>query len=110
MALYETVFIARPDISSKDVDDLVAQFSGILKDKGGNVVKTEYWGLRNLAYRVNKNRRGHYALLGVDAPADALKEMERNIRLSPDVLRYMSVKVDEISKEESPIMKEKDEQ
>lgn len=100
MPLYENVFIARPDISATQVEALTESMSNIIKENGGNVTKTEYWGLKNLAYRIKKSRKGHYSLLNIDAPADALKELERNMRINEDVIRYLSVRVDEL--EEGP--------
>lgn len=100
MPLYESTFIARQDISTQEVENLTKQFSQILEDNGGKVVRKEYWGLRTLAYPVNKNRKGHYTMLVLDAPASALKEMERNLKIHDDVLRNISVRVDTI--EEGP--------
>ena len=104
MALYECVFIARQDIASTQVEGLVEQFSNILTENQGSVAKQEYWGLRNLAYRIKKNRKGHYVLLNIDAPADAVHEMERNMRLNDDVLRYLTTRVDEIEEGPSIVM------
>ena len=100
MPYYECVYIARSDIAASQVDTLTADLKKIVDDNGGEVTKTEYWGLKSLAYRIKKNRKGHYSLLNLDAPADALKEMERNMRLNEDIIRYMSVRVDEL--EEGP--------
>ena len=96
MAFYECVLIARQDITSAQVETLVEQFSGILEQNGGTVASKEFWGLRTLAYKIKKNRKGHYVLLNIDAPGEAVHEMERNMRLNEDVLRYMSVRVDEL--------------
>jgi len=104
MPLYETVFIARQDISSAQVDALADQFTTILGEHGGQVTKREYWGLRNLAYRMKKNRKGHYVLFNVEAPPAALSELERNMRLNEDVLRYLSVRVEELEAGPSAIM------
>lgn len=104
MALYECVFIARQDIASTQVEGLVEQFSNILTENQGSVAKQEYWGLRNLAYRIKKNRKGHYVLLNIDAPADAVHEMERNMRLNDDVLRYLTTRVDELEEGPSVVM------
>ena len=95
MALYECVLIARQDISSSQVEGLVDQFSEIVESNGGKVAKKEMWGLRTLAYRINKNRKGHYALLNLDAPPSAVAEMERNLRLNEDVIRYLTLRVDQ---------------
>ena len=100
MPLYESVYIARSDISPSQVDALTEQMKKIVEENGGTVAKTEYWGVKSLAYRIKKNRKGHYTLLNLDAPAAALKELERNLRLNEDVVRYMSIRVDEL--EEGP--------
>ncbi len=104
MALYECVFIARQDIASTQVEGLVEQFSNILTENQGSVAKQEYWGLRNLAYRIKKNRKGHYVLLNIDAPAEAVHEMERNMRLNDDVLRYLTTRVEELEEGPSIVM------
>jgi small subunit ribosomal protein S6 len=109
MPLYETVFIARQDISVKAAEDLAKGFGKIVNDNGGHVKKTESWGLRNLAYRINKNKKGHYTLIHSDAPATAIAEMERNMRLNEDVLRYMTVAIDKLPEGPSPILKQEDE-
>lgn len=95
MPLYESVYIARPDISPAQVEALTADWTKILEDNGGKVTKDEYWGLKTLAYRIKKNRKGHYSLMNIDAAPAALAELERNMRLSEDVLRYISIRVDE---------------
>ncbi|WP_282609630.1 30S ribosomal protein S6 [Pelagibius sp. Alg239-R121] len=104
MALYECVLIARQDIASTQVEGLVEQLSTILTDNQGSVAKHEYWGLRNLAYRIKKNRKGHYVLLNIDAPSDAIHEMERVMRLNDDVLRYLTTRVDELEEGPSVVM------
>jgi small subunit ribosomal protein S6 len=104
MPFYETVFIARQDLSPAQVEDLTKLFSGFITAGGGKIVKTESWGLRQLAYRINKNRKGHYVLIESDTPAPAMIEMERNMRLNEDVLRYMSIRLDELSKGPSAIL------
>lgn len=109
MSMYEHVIISRPDISSTQVDEMVSNLSEKFAALGGKVVKTEYWGLRNLAYRINKNRKAHYSLLQVDAPSDAIHEIERQHRINEDVLRYMSIRVDEFSEDPSPILAKREE-
>lgn len=109
MSLYEHVIITRPDISSTQVDEMINHLTGKLKDLGGKVVKTEYWGLRNLAYRINKNRKAHYSLLQIDAPSAAILEIERQHRINEDILRYMSIRVDEFSEDPSPILAKREE-
>lgn len=110
MPIYETVLIARQELTAKQAEELATQFSAMLTSQGGKILKTEQWGLRQLAYRINKNRKGHYVLIESDCSGPALIEMERNMRLNEDVLRYMSVRRDEASTEQSPILnKDRDE-
>jgi small subunit ribosomal protein S6 len=100
MAFYENVFIARQDISAAQVDTLADQFTTVLSENGGAVKKKEYWGLKSLSYRIKKNRKGHYVLLNIDAPPAAVHEMERQMRINEDILRFLTVRVDEL--EEGP--------
>lgn len=100
MALYEHVFLARQDVSSQQVETLVEQYKGILEANGGSVGRVENWGLKSLSYRMNKNRKAHYTLMDIDAPSAAVQEMERQMRISEDVLRYMTIRVD--AHEEGP--------
>jgi len=108
MAFYETVFIARQDITSAQAEQLADQFAQLIRDNGGEVKKTEHWGLKTLAYRMNKNRKGHYVLFNIDAPHPAVAEMERNMRLNEDVLRYMTIRVDELEEGPSAVMQNRD--
>lgn len=108
MALYEHVFIARQDVSQQQVEALTEQYSTLIKEQGGSVGKTEYWGLRNLAYPIKKQRKGHYSLLNIDGPADAVQELERRLRISDDVMRYMTIRVEALSDEPSPVLSRKD--
>lgn len=94
MALYEHVLIARQDLSNTQAEGLIEHFSTVIADNGGTVLGNEYWGVRTLAYKINKNRKGHYAFLRTDAPSAAVQEMERLARLHDDVMRVMSVRVD----------------
>ena len=107
MALYEHVFIARQDISNAQAEGLIEHFSQVLKDNGGDVAGFEYWGLRSMAFKINKNRKGHYAFLKSDAPSAAVAEMERLMRLHDDVMRVMTIKVDEHEEGESAIIRAK---
>ncbi|MBG52764.1 MAG: 30S ribosomal protein S6 [Alphaproteobacteria bacterium] len=100
MPLYEHVFIARQDVSAQQVESLTEQFSNVITENGGKIAKGEYWGLKNLAYKVKKNRKGHYQLLNIDAPHAAVAEMERQMSLNEDVLRHMTLRVD--AHEEGP--------
>lgn len=104
MPFYETVFIARQDLSPAQVEDLTKMFSEFITKEGGKILKTESWGLRQLAYRINKNRKGHYVLIESDTAPAALIEMERNIRLNEDVLRYMTLRLDEPTKGPSAML------
>jgi len=108
MPLYESIFIARQDVPTTQVEALTKEFSDIIVKDGGKVVKTEPWGLRNLAYRINKNKKGHYVLLNIDAPSAAIDEMERNMKLHEDVLRFMSVRVEEHETEPSAILRKEE--
>ena len=109
MALYEHVIITRPDISSQQVDDMVENVSRRVRSLGGEVGRTEYWGLRNLAFRINKNRKGHYSLLQLEGPGDMVAEIERQHRIDEDVIRYLTIKVDELSDDPSPILAKREE-
>jgi small subunit ribosomal protein S6 len=104
MSLYENVFIARQDISGAQVDALADTFTQLVTDNGGEVKKREYWGLRNLAYRMRKNRKGHYILLNIDAPPPAVAELERTMRINEDVIRYLTIRVDALDEGPSVIM------
>lgn len=94
MPLYEHVFLARQDLAQNQVDALAETATKIIEAEGGKVVKTETWGLRNIAYRIAKNRKAHYVLLDIDAPASAIAELERQTALNEDVIRYMTIRVD----------------
>ena len=108
MALYETVFIARQDVSAAQVDAITESLTSILTENSGKVVKTENWGLRALSYRIQKNRKGHCVMLGIDAPPAALAEMERSLRFNEDVIRYMSIRVEELDSEPSAVLQQRD--
>ena len=94
MALYEHVFISRQDLSNAQAEGLIEHFSAVLSDNDGKVIDQEYWGLKTMAYKINKNRKGHYAFLKSDAPSSAVQEMERLMRLHDDVMRVMTIRVD----------------
>ena len=104
MSLYENVFIARQDISGAQVDALTDAFIQLVAENGGEVKKREYWGLRNLAYRMRKNRKGHYVLMNIDAPAAAVAELERTMRINEDVIRYLTIRVDALEEGPSVVM------
>jgi len=105
MSFYESVFIIRQDVSLNDIDKIVDDFSKIIKDNNGNVVKKEYWGLRALAYKIGNHKKGHYYFLGLDTTADVKKELERKMKLNENIIRFLTIKVDSISNEPSPILK-----
>jgi len=108
MALYETVFVLRGDMTSSQVEEDVGSFKKIIEDGKGKLLKEENWGLRSLAYKIKKNKKGHYILLETDAPVAAIAELERKLGLSEDVLRFLTVKREEKSKGQSAILSEKD--
>ena len=108
MPLYEHVLISRQDLSNTQAEGLIEHFSTVLADNGGKVVGSEYWGVRTLAYKINKNRKGHYAFLRTDAPSAAVQEMERLARLHDDVMRVMTIRVDEHEEGPSVQMQKRD--
>jgi small subunit ribosomal protein S6 len=108
MPLYEHVFLARQDISAQQVEGLVQEFRTIIEGRGGTIGKTEYWGLKGLTFRIKKNRKAHFSLMNIDAPPDAVAELERQLRLSTDVLRFLTVRVDEHEAGPSPMMRRAD--
>ena len=109
MAFYEHVVIARQDISPQQAETLNEELKALIESQGGHIAKIEYWGLRNLmGQRIKKNRKGHYSLLAIDAPAAAVKEMERQLSINEDVLRYLTVRVEELDLELSPILARRD--
>jgi small subunit ribosomal protein S6 len=109
MPLYETVFITRQDLSQGQNDDLASRMKKIVQDNGGKVANTEYWGLRQMAYRINKNKKGHYTLFHIDGPSVAKDELERNLRISEDVLRFMTVRIEKLPEGSSPILRKEKE-
>ena len=108
MALYEHVFLARQDMSAQQVDALVEQYKGVIEANGGKVGRVENWGLKSLTYRIKKNRKAHYALMDIDAPAAAVHEMERQMRINEDVLRYMTLSVEKHEEGPSAMMQKRD--
>ena len=108
MALYEHVFLARQDITAQQVDAIVEQYKGLIEENGGKVGRIENWGLKSLTYRIRKNRKAHYALMDIDAPAAAVHEMERQMRFNEDILRYMTIKVDAHEDGPSAMMQKRD--
>jgi small subunit ribosomal protein S6 len=108
MPLYEHVFLARQDVSAQQVEELTAQLTGVIEQLGGKVTKLEQWGVKSLSYRVRKNRKAHFTFMNVDAPSAALSEIERQERLNEDVLRYLTVRVDEHEEGPSAMMRKSD--
>jgi len=109
MPYYEHVFLMRQDLAPAQVDAIIENHKKIIEDAGGKVGKVENWGLRTLAYKIRKNRKAHYVLMNFDCPADAVKELERNERLSDDVIRFMTIRVDELEEGPSAMMRARDE-
>jgi len=108
MPYYENVFIARQDITSAQVDALADAFSEIITGAGGQIHRREYWGLKSLQYRIKKNRKGHYVLMNIEAPSEAMQEMERLMRLNEDVLRHLTIRTEEIPEGPSVTMQGRD--
>jgi small subunit ribosomal protein S6 len=108
MPLYEHVYLARQDVSAQQVEELTAQFTGIIEQMGGKIEKTEYWGVKSLSYRMRKNRKAHMTLMNVNAPPAALAELERQQRINEDVLRYITIRVEEHETEPSAMMRKAD--
>jgi small subunit ribosomal protein S6 len=108
MALYEHVFLARQDVSQQQVDALVEQYTGLISEMGGSIAKSEYWGMKSLSFRIKKNRKAHYTLMNIDAPSDAVSEMERQMGINEDVLRFMTIRVDAFEEGPSAMMRKSD--
>ena len=108
MPYYESVFIARQDMSTAQVEGLTETFTTVITEAGGSIPSCENWGLRTMAYKIKKNRKGHYVFLNIDAPAPALHEMERQMRINEDVLRYLTVRVNKLEEGPSVVMRNKD--
>ena len=107
MPFYENVFIARQDLTPAKVNELTDKYASVVESMGGKVTKRENWGLRNLAYKIQKNRKGYYTLMNIDAPADAVIEMERLMRLDENLIRYLTIKVEELEEGPSVMMEAK---
>ena len=108
MPLYEHIFLSRQDVSAQQVEDLTKTYTDLLAENGGKVANSEYWGVKSLSYRINKNRKAHYTLLNIEAPAAAVAEMERQMRINEDILRFMTVRVDEHEEGPSAMMQKRD--
>ena len=109
MRLYESVIIARQDISATQVETLINEFSAIIENGGGSIKKREYWGLRSLAYRIKKNRKGHYVMLNLETDSETLNEYERIMGLNEDILRFLNIRIEKVSEEPSIMMQAKSE-
>lgn len=108
MPLYEHVFLARQDISNQQAEGLMQDFRKVIEEGGGTIGKTEYWGLKPIAYKIRKNRKAHYALMNIDAPHEAVAELERQMRLNSDIIRFMTIRVDEHEDGPSAMMRRSD--
>ena len=108
MALYEHIFLARQDVSPQQVEELTTAFTNLITEGGGKVSKNEYWGLKSLSYRIKKNRKAHYTLLNIEGPSAAVLEMERQMRINEDILRFMTIKVDELEEGPSAMLQKRD--
>ncbi|MCJ2032544.1 30S ribosomal protein S6 [Methylobacterium sp. J-043] len=108
MPLYEHVFLARQDVTAQQVETMVETYKGVIETGGGTIEKIESWGVKSLAYRIKKNRKAHFTLLNISAPPAALAEMERQMQISEDVLRFMTVRVEQLEAEPSAMMQKRD--
>ena len=108
MPLYDHIFMARQDVTPQQVEAMVDQYKGVIEQNGGSVDKTEMWGVKSLAYRIKKNRKAHFTMFNLNAPAPAVAEMERQMRINEDILRFMTIKVEELETEPSVMMQKRD--
>ena len=108
MPLYEHIFMARQDVTPQQVEAMVDQYKGVIEQNGGTVEKTEMWGVKSLAYRIKKNRKAHFAMFNLNAPPAALAEMERQMRINEDILRFMTVRVETLESDPSVMMQKRD--
>lgn len=108
MPLYEHIYLARPDVSAQAVEALTEQFKGVIEAGGGSVGKIEYWGVKSLAYRVKKNRKAHFSMLNIIAPPAAVAEMERMMRINEDILRFMTIRVEELEEGPSAMLQKRE--
>jgi small subunit ribosomal protein S6 len=108
MALYEHIFLARQDVTAQQVETMTEQFKGIIEAHGGTVAKVEYWGVKSLAYRIKKNRKAHFSLLNIDAPSAAVVEMERQMSINEDVLRVLTIRMEEHEEGPSAMMRKRE--
>jgi small subunit ribosomal protein S6 len=108
MPLYEHVYLARQDVTAQQVETMTETFKGVIEAHGGTVSKVEYWGVKTLAYRIKKNRKAHFSLLNIDAPAAAVAEMERQMSINEDILRMMTIRVEELEEGQSAMLQKRD--
>ncbi len=108
MPLYEHVFMARQDVTSQQVEAMIDQYRGVIEQNGGKIEKTEMWGVKSLAYRIKKNRKAHFAMFNLNAPAAAVAEMERQMRINEDILRFMTIRVETLEADPSVMMQKRD--
>ncbi len=108
MPLYEHIYLARQDVSAQQVEGITETLKSTIESGGGSVGKVEYWGLKSLAFRIKKNRKAHYSLLNIEAPAEAVHEMERQMRIDDNILRFMTIRVEELEEEPSVMMQKRD--
>ena len=108
MPLYEHIFMARQDVTPQQVEAMVDQYKGVIEQNGGSIEKTEMWGVKSLAYRIKKNRKAHFTMFNLNAPAPAVAEMERQMRINEDILRFMTIKVEELETEPSVMRQKRD--
>ena len=109
MALYEHIYLARQDVTAQQVETMTEQFKSVIEANGGKVGKIEYWGVKSLAYRIKKNRKAHFTLFNVNAPAAAVAEMERQMGINEDILRFMTIRVEELEEGPSAMMRKREE-
>ena len=107
MALYESVIIGRQDLTNSQFETLIDEFVTVIKTNEGEIKKTEYWGIRNLAYKINKNRKGHYYMLNIESPASTISEYERLLGLHEDIVRFLTIRIDKVDETPSPLMNNK---
>ena len=107
MALYESVIIGRQDLTNSQFETLIDEFVTVIKTNEGEIKKTEYWGIRNLAYKINKNRKGHYYMLNIESPSATISEYERLLGLHEDIVRFLTVRIDKVNETPSPLMNNK---
>lgn len=108
MPLYEHIFLTRQDVSNQQVEELTSTLKSIIEDNGGAIKKSEYWGIKSLQYRIKKNRKAHYSLMNIDAPHAAIQEMERQMQINEDILRFLTLRVDELEEGPSVMMQRRD--